>query len=145
MGVQGRVVEAGAPADLLAAGGRFADLWARQSSLDDVASPDAPVGAAEPTCPERSSQVPVLCGRPAGRPAPAVCGQQANWTVACGCLVGTNTYLCGMARGHQTSVATVCQLASHDADVGCKSAVQLLGVIAVQGSGLAGGGGGGPH
>ena len=37
---QGRVVEEGAPAELLHRGGRYAELWARQASLDDVASPE---------------------------------------------------------------------------------------------------------
>lgn len=40
--LQGRVVEEGSPGELLARGGRYAELWARQASLDDVASHDAP-------------------------------------------------------------------------------------------------------
>jgi hypothetical protein len=40
--LQGRVVEEGSPSELLARGGRYAELWARQASLDDVASHDAP-------------------------------------------------------------------------------------------------------
>lgn len=33
---QGRVVEAGSHSDLLQAGGKYAELWARQASVDDV-------------------------------------------------------------------------------------------------------------
>ena len=40
--LQGRVVEEGSPSELLARGGRYAELWARQAFLDDVASHDAP-------------------------------------------------------------------------------------------------------
>jgi hypothetical protein len=40
--LQGRVVEEGSPQELLARGGRYAELWARQASLDDVAAHDAP-------------------------------------------------------------------------------------------------------
>lgn len=39
----GRVVEEGSPQELLAAGGRYSELWARQASLDDMASPEAVV------------------------------------------------------------------------------------------------------
>jgi hypothetical protein len=35
------VVEEGSPQELLARGGRYAELWARQASLDDVAAPEA--------------------------------------------------------------------------------------------------------
>ncbi len=40
--LQGRVVEEGSPQELLARGGRYAELWARQASVDDVSSADAP-------------------------------------------------------------------------------------------------------
>lgn len=39
--LQGRIVEEGSPQELLARGGRYAELWVRQASLDDVAAPDA--------------------------------------------------------------------------------------------------------
>lgn len=55
--MQGRVVETGSPSELLAAGGRYADLWARQASLDDVASSDAPSDASHPASPEDGDQV----------------------------------------------------------------------------------------
>jgi hypothetical protein len=36
------VVESGSHSELLARGGRYADLWSRQATVDDVASLDAP-------------------------------------------------------------------------------------------------------
>ena len=36
---QGKVVETGTHSDLLARGGKYAELWARQASIDDVAEP----------------------------------------------------------------------------------------------------------
>lgn len=41
------MVEEGSPQELLARGGRYAELWARQASLDDVAAPDSPAAAAD--------------------------------------------------------------------------------------------------
>lgn len=42
--LQGRVVEEGSPQELLAVGGRYAKMWARQASVDDIAGPEAPTG-----------------------------------------------------------------------------------------------------
>lgn len=36
------MLEEGSPQELLARGGRYAELWARQASVDDVSSADAP-------------------------------------------------------------------------------------------------------
>lgn len=41
------MVEEGLPQELLARGGRYAELWARQASLEDVAVPDAPMAAGD--------------------------------------------------------------------------------------------------
>ena len=51
------MVEEGSPQELLARGGRYAELWARQASLDDVAAPDSPGAGVGPDGGDDKEQV----------------------------------------------------------------------------------------
>lgn len=49
---EGKVVESGSHTDLLSLGGRYADLWAKQATVDDLADTDEEDEHSAPAGPE---------------------------------------------------------------------------------------------